>query len=94
MVRRHAASDARNQNELMQRALALQTFHCVTVSPGLLNRRIAEGARLGTVRMHLTEPAVVQNSDIEFTGSERFDVFIDDAFAMQCEVGFLLKLTH
>lgn len=89
-----AASDAHDQDELMQRALALQTFHSVTVAPWLIGRSLKEPPTLGAVRLHLTLPAVVQNSDTEFTGSERFDVFIDDEFAMQCDVGFLLKLAH
>jgi hypothetical protein len=90
----HMENDAHDQDELMQRALALQTFHSVAVAPSFIGRRIADREPLGDVRLHLTEPAIVQNSETELTGSERFDVFIDDEFALQCDVGFLLKLAH
>lgn len=88
-----AFSSAANQQELMQRALTVQTSHTVSVHPDLLRLSLADLDSVKPIRCDLM-PAVTTNSGTDtLAGACQFNVYVDNRFVLQSEVGIFLRFT-
>lgn len=89
-----AFSSAVNQNDLMQQALTVQTSHTVSVHPDLLVQTVQGLDPNKSIRCDLM-PAVTTNSGTDtLAGACQFNVYVENRFVMQSEVGIFLRFDH
>lgn len=89
-----AFSSATNQNDLMQRALTVQTSHTVSVHPDLFVQSVQTLDPEMNIRCDLM-PAVTTNSGSNtLAGACQFNVYVENRFVMQSEVGIFLRFDH
>lgn len=84
--------DAKNQTELMNLALTIQTFHTVQISPELLEKNIRHYGDVTSIEIKLGSPVSIKNSESELFGSHTLEIFLNGEFSMQSEIGLMLKL--
>jgi hypothetical protein len=84
--------NAKSQEELMAKALTMQTFHAVHVSPALLNKTISNHADITAIEIRLPTPTALKNGPSELIGSHELDIYINGQFGMRTEIGLMLKL--
>ncbi|MFP5391655.1 MAG: MaoC family dehydratase [Gammaproteobacteria bacterium] len=84
--------DARNQVELMNKALTIQTFHSVQISPELLRKSVRSQRDIKSIKIKLGQPVSVKNNDSELLGSHTLEIYLNGEFSMRSEIGLMLKL--
>jgi hypothetical protein len=88
------AGNAKDQSSLMKQALTIQTSHAVSVCPHFAAQRLGDGTGIEQIDIRLGDPIAIKNSDSELVGSHTADVYVNDRFSMQVEIGLMLKLLN
>lgn len=83
-----------NQAELMKSALTVQTSHTLTIEPSFYAQKTAEMVDPNEIRCELLPPVTVAGGKDSLSGLCQFNVFMDDAFVMQSEVGIFVRFAN
>jgi hypothetical protein len=88
---RHLTAGVEHHAALLERVIALQTAHAVSVAPALADAGWGEDVVDGDVTIQLLAPNVTRDTPGMLFGCQASDVYVGDRFVMRCTIGFFFR---